>query len=136
MVTTDPIADLLVRIKNAGMAGKETVDIPFSDLKLRIINVLIAEGFLASATKKIKKDGKTDIRLIEVVLKKGRRGEGYIRGTQRVSRPSRRVYKASTELFPFKNGHGVTVITTPKGIMSDAQARKEHVGGEVLCRVW
>lgn len=127
---------MLVRIKNAGMAGKETTDIPFSDLKLRIINVLIAEGFLAEATKKIKKDGKKDIRVIEVALKKGRQGESFIRGTQRVSRPSRRVYASSSELFPVKNGFGITVVSTPKGIMSDAQARKEHVGGEVLCKVW
>lgn len=135
MVVSDPIADMLVRIKNAGNAGKTVVDIPFSDIKLRIANVLIKEGFVEYATKKIKKNGKTSIRVIEIGLKE-QGGLPLIRGAERVSRPSVRVYRKSEELHPVKNGFGIMVVSTPKGIMSDSQARKEHVGGEVICKVW
>ena len=135
MVVTDPIADMLVRIKNGGAAGKTTVDIPHSDIKLRIANVLIKEGFVEYATKKIKKIGKNQIRVIEIGLKE-LGGLPLIRGIERVSRPSVRVYKHSEELRPVKNGFGIMVVSTPKGIMSDTQARKEHVGGEVICKVW
>ncbi len=135
MVVTDPIADMLVRIKNAGTAGKTTVDIPFSDIKLRIANVLIKEGFVEFATKKIKKIGKTQVRVIEIGLKE-QGGLTLIRGIERVSRPSVRVYKHAEDLRPIKNGFGIMVVSTPKGIMSDTQARKEHVGGEVICKVW
>lgn len=135
MVVTDPIADMLVRVKNAGLAGKDTVDIPFSDIKLRIANVLIKEGFVEFATKKIKKVGNRQVRVIEIGLK-NQNGMPYIRGIERVSRPSVRVYKGSEELRPIKNGFGIMVVSTPKGIMSDSQARKEHVGGEVICKVW
>ncbi len=135
MVVTDPIADMLVRIKNAGTAGKTVVDIPFSDVKLRIANVLIKEGFVEYATKKIKKIGKTQVRVIEIGLKE-QGGLTLIRGIERVSRPSVRVYKRAEDLRPIKNGFGIMVVSTPKGIMSDTQARKEHVGGEVICKVW
>ncbi len=135
MVVTDPIADMLVRIKNAGTAGKTTVDIPFSDIKLRIANVLIKEGFVEFATKKIKKIGKSQVRVIEIGLKE-QGGLPLIRGIERVSRPSVRVYKRAEDLRPIKNGFGIMVVSTPKGIMSDTQARKEHVGGEVICKVW
>ncbi len=135
MVVTDPIADMLVRIKNAGTAGKTVVDIPFSDVKLRIANVLIKEGFVEYATKKIKKIGKTQVRVIEIGLKE-QGGLTLIRGIERVSRPSVRVYKHAEDLRPIKNGFGIMVVSTPKGIMSDTQARKEHVGGEVICKVW
>lgn len=135
MVVTDPIADMLVRIKNAGTAGKNTVDIPHSDIKLRIVNVFIKEGFVEYATKKIKKHGKVQNRVIEIGLK-SQGGAPYIRGIERVSRPSARVYKGSEELRPIKSGFGTVVVSTPKGIMSDSQARKEHVGGEVICKIW
>ena len=135
MVVTDPIADMLVRIKNAGDAGKLTADIPHSDIKLRIANVLIKEGFVEYATKKIKKQGARQVRVIEIGLKQ-QAGAPFIRGIERVSRPSVRVYKGAEELRPVKNGFGIMVVSTPKGIMSDTQARKEHVGGEVICKVW
>lgn len=135
MVVTDPIADMLVRIKNAGTAGKNVADIPHSDIKLRIANVLIKEGFIEYATKKIKKVGKHQVRMIEVGLKT-QAGGPFIRGIERVSRSSVRVYKGSADLHPVKNGYGISIVSTPKGIMSDSQARKEHVGGEVICKVW
>jgi small subunit ribosomal protein S8 len=135
MVVTDPIADMLVRIKNAGSAGKNIADVPHSDLKLRIANVLIKEGFVEYATKKIKKIGKNSIRVIEIGLKE-QGGLPYIRGIERVSKSSVRIYKGAGELRPVKNGFGIMVVSTPKGIMSDSQARKEHVGGEIICKVW
>ena len=135
MVVTDPIADMLVRIKNAGTAGKTIADVPHSDLKLRIANVLIKEGFVEYATKKIKKNGRVSIRVIEIGLKT-QGGMPYIRGIERVSKSSVRVYKGAGDLRPVKNGYGIMVVSTPKGIMSDSQARKEHVGGEIICKVW
>ncbi|HXK37921.1 MAG TPA: 30S ribosomal protein S8 [Candidatus Paceibacterota bacterium] len=135
MVVTDPIADMLVRIKNAGTAGKHIVDVPHSDIKLRIANVLIKEGFVEYATKKIKKIGNRQVRVIEIGLK-SQAGAPFIRGIERVSRSSVRVYMGAADLRPVKNGYGIMVVSTPKGIMSDSQARKEHVGGEVICKVW
>lgn len=134
-MVTDPIGDMLVRIRNAGTAKKPTVLIPYSDIKIRIANVLLAEGFIAGVVKKAKK-GDVTARWIDITLRYDENGLPRIAGAERVSKPSRRVYKGSSELHSVRQGLGLAIISTPKGIMTDFAARKEHVGGEVLCRVW
>lgn len=135
MVITDPIADILVRIKNGGHAGKVVIYVPFSDMKLRLSNVLLKEGYVTSVVKKLKK-GKRDERLIEIGIAYDAPRVPRVRGMERVSRPSRRVYIGSKEIRPVLQGHGLMVLSTPKGLLTDTEARKEHVGGEVICKIW
>ncbi len=135
MVITDPIGDMLMRIRNAGVAGKKVTHIPFSDLKLRIANVLVKEGYLVHVAKKIKK-GKTTMRVLEVEIAYEISGAPKIKGAERISRPSRRLYSSAKELRPVHQGYGILILSTPKGIYTDTQARKEHVGGELICKVW
>lgn len=133
MVITDPIADMLMRIRNAGTAGKEFVHVPFSDLKLRIANVLMKEGYVASVEKKTKKPTE---RMIEIGISYDAPRMPRVRGTQRISRPSRRLYTGAKNLKPVHQGHGIILLSTPKGILTGAEARKEHVGGEIICKIW
>ncbi len=135
MVITDPIADMLMRIRNAGSASKTNVLIPFSDMKLRIANVFLKEGYVTSVTKKVLK-GKTSMRVLDVGIAYDAPRVPRVRGAERVSRPSRRIYRGAKELRPVLQGHGTMVLSTPKGIMTDTEARKEHVGGEVICKIW
>lgn len=135
MVITDPIADILVRIKNGGHAGKTVIYVPFSDMKLRLSNVLLKEGYVTSVVKKLKK-GKRDERLIEIGIAYDAPRVPRVRGMERVSRPSRRVYIGSSEIRPVLQGHGLMILSTPKGLLTDTEARKEHVGGEVICKIW
>jgi small subunit ribosomal protein S8 len=142
MVTTDPIADMLVRLKNAGNAGVASVEVPFSALKLAIANVLLKEGYVSTVVKKIKK-AKTTEKVIEIGVAYESDGSGAtlvrrprISGLVRVSKPSRRVYSGANELKPINQGHGIAILSTPKGVLSNTEARKEHVGGEVLCKAW
>lgn len=132
-MVNDPIADMLVRLKNAGEAGKSVVEVPFSGLKLRIANILLEEGFLASVTKKTKKG---NIGTIEIGLAYDEMRRPRFSGLVRVSRPSRRMYSKSKEIRPVQQGHGIMILSTPKGVMTDAKARKENVGGEILCKIW
>lgn len=140
-MVTDPIGDMLMRLKNAGAAGKPVVRVPYSALKLSIANVLLKEGYVASVTKKAKK-GKAAERWIEIGVAYDKTGDGAaevvtprIRGAERVSKPSRRIYVGVTGIKPVKEG-GIMVLSTPKGVMTAEEAKKEHVGGEVLCRAW
>lgn len=135
MVITDPIADILVRIKNGGHAGKSVIYVPFSDMKLRLSNVLLKEGYVTSVVRKLKK-GKRDERLIEIGIAYDAPRVPRVRGMERVSRPSRRVYIGSKEIRPVLQGHGLMILSTPKGLLTDTEARKEHVGGEVICKIW
>ncbi len=135
MVITDPIADMLMRLRTAGGANKEAVLIPFSDMKLRIANVLAKGGYVTYVTKKIKK-GKTSMRVIEVGISYDAPRVPRIRGAVRVSRPSRRVYVGAKDIKPVLQGNGMTILSTPKGLMTDVEARKENVGGEIICKVW
>lgn len=135
MVITDPIADILVRIKNGGHAGKTVIYVPFSGMKLRLSNVLLKEGYVSSVVKKLKK-GKRDERLIEIGIAYDAPRVPRVRGMERVSRPSRRVYLSSKEIRPVLQGHGLMILSTPKGLLTDTEARKEHVGGEVICKIW
>lgn len=140
-MVTDPIADLLIRLKNAGTAGKPAVRVPYSALKLNIANVLLREGYVASVTKKTKKSNAAE-RWIEIGLAYDRTGGGAaevvsprISGAERVSKPSRRIYVGVADIKRDKEG-GITVLSTPKGVMTAEEAKKEHVGGEILCRIW
>ena len=128
-MVTDPVSDLIIRIKNAGKVRKESVLLPYSKLKEAIANVLVAEGYLKSASKK-----KTSS-ILEVVLNY-HNGEAKIKEVERISKPSRRIYKGFEDIHPMKGGFGKTIFSTPKGILTDRQAIKEKVGGEVLFKIW
>lgn len=133
-MVNDPIADFLVQIKNAGTAGKKEITVPYSDIKLRIANVLEKKGFLGEVTKKA--DGNGPGKVITIALLYDAPGLPRVRGVRRMSRPSRRHYAGAKSIRPVHEGHGVMVLSTPKGVMSGDEAKKEHVGGEVLCIVW
>ena len=128
-MVTDPVADLIIRIKNAGKVHKESVLLPYSKLKEAIATVLVAEGYLKSVSKK-----KTSP-VLEVVLNY-HNGESKVKEVERISKPSRRVYKGFEDIHPTKGGFGKTIFSTPKGILTDRQAIKERVGGEVLFKIW
>ncbi len=129
---TDPIAAMITQIHNAGQVRKESVVLPYSKLKVAILDVLAKAGFVKSVAKK----GKKIIKYIEVVLAYEEDGSPKIRGVKRVSKSSKRVYIKANDIRPVKNGYGIMVISTPKGVMSDEMARKEKVGGEALCTLW
>jgi len=135
MVITDPIADMLMRIRNAGSAGKPLVYVPYSDLKLRIAHVLLKEGYIASIARKTLK-GKTTERMIEIGVLYDAPRVPRLRGAKRVSRPSRRLYAGAKDIHPVHQGHGIMLLSTPKGILTGDAARKEHVGGEIICTIW
>jgi small subunit ribosomal protein S8 len=132
MTITDPIADMLTRIRNAGKAKFNSVDIPGSNIKVELAKVLKNEGFIKNY-KFIKDDRQGTLR---IYLKYGTDNKSVIYHLERVSRPSRRVYVKSKDMKPFLNGTGVVVLSTSRGIMTDKRARNENVGGEVLCRIW
>ncbi|MGQ9495737.1 MAG: 30S ribosomal protein S8 [Thermoanaerobaculaceae bacterium] len=132
MTMTDPIADFLTRIRNAVLAGKDRVDVPASRLKLELARILKDEGFLR--TFKVLEEGPQGT--IRLYLRYSPEGEPAIHGIERVSRPGRRVFKGVDELPLVQSGIGIAVISTSKGLMTDARAREVRVGGEVLCRVW
>ena len=129
---TDPIADMLTRIRNAGRAKFNSVDIPGSKLKTEIAKVLKNEGYIRNY--KFIKDGKQGI--LRVYFKYGNAQENAIYSIDRISRPSRRVYLKKKDVKPVYNGTGIAILTTSKGVLSDKQARSENVGGEILCKIW
>lgn len=131
-MVTDPVADFINQIKNAGAVGKATVSIPLSNMKAAIAQVLKQEGYIRSFEKRGKKVQKT----IEVELSYLENGKPKIQGVKRISKPGRRLYKSTKEIVPVRYGHGMIVMSTPKGIMSGSQARKESVGGEALFEIW
>jgi small subunit ribosomal protein S8 len=131
MAMTDPIADMLTRIRNANQMRHETVTIPHSKLKVEIAKVLEEQGFVEGHT--VKGDIKKDI-IVE--LKYGKANERVISGIKRISKPGLRVYAKSEELPKVLNGLGLAIISTPKGVMSEKEARKNNVGGEVIAYVW
>ena len=132
MTMTDPIADMLTRIRNANMVKHETVDVPASNMKKELARILLEEGFVRGYD--VIEDGKQGI--IRIQLKYGQSGERVISGLKRISKPGMRVYAANHEIPKVLNGLGISVISTSKGILTDKQARKENVGGEVICYVW
>jgi len=130
---TDPIADMLTRIRNGVRVHAKTVDVPFSKMKVGVLGALKREGYVADfqvagdeAAKKI----------IRVYMKYSDIGEPVIAEIQRASSPGRRLYKSVGHMEPVLRGIGVAIVSTSKGILSDRECRKEHIGGEVLCTVW
>jgi small subunit ribosomal protein S8 len=132
MAMSDPIADMLTRIRNAGKAKFNSIDIPGSKLKTDLARVLKDEGFIRNY--KFIKDNKQGI--LRVYLKYDEEQTNTIIGLERVSKPSRRFYVKSKDIKPVLNGMGVSILSTSKGIMTDKQARSENLGGEILCNIW
>jgi len=132
MAMSDPIADMLTRIRNAGKAKFNRVDIPGSRLKTEMAKVLMEEGFIRNY--KFIKDKKQGI--LRVYLKYDDRQTSAIFGLERVSKPSRRVYVKGKDIKPVLSGMGISILSTSMGIMTDKKARAEKVGGEILCNIW
>ena len=132
MNTTDPIADMLTRIRNANSSKHKTVDIPASKMKIAIADILFKEGYIKSF-EEISNDVQGTIR---VALKYDEKGNRVIDGIKRISKPGLRVYASKEDLPQVLNGLGIAIISTSKGIMTDREARKEGLGGEVLAYVW
>ena len=132
MTMTDPIADMLTRIRNANVVKHETVDVPASNMKKELARILLEEGFIRGYD--VIEDGKQGI--IRIQLKYGQTGERVISGLKRISKPGMRVYADKQAVPRVLNGLGISIISTSKGILTDKQARKENVGGEVICYVW
>ena len=130
---TDPVADMLTRIRNANSARKASVDMPWSRHKEAIAKALVNEGYLESAAE-VTEEGSG--RTLRIGLRYDDRRRPVILGIKRVSRPSLRVYVGSTEIPAIRKGLGVNVLSTPKGVLVDREARKQGVGGELLCTVW
>ncbi|MBO4573124.1 MAG: 30S ribosomal protein S8 [Clostridia bacterium] len=129
---TDPIADMLTRIRNALVVKREKVEIPVSNTKKAIAQILLDEGYIGGY--QITGEG-LDSR-IELTLKYGAKGEKVITGLKRISRPGLRIYAGYEELPKVLNGMGIAIVSTPKGVMTDKEARKQHHGGEILAYVW
>jgi small subunit ribosomal protein S8 len=132
MTMTDPIADMLTRIRNALKASHESVDIPNSKMKANIAKILKSEGYIRNF--KIIPDARQGV--LRVFLKYDEQKLPVIVGIERVSKPSRRTYAGFDEIPGVLNQYGVNILTTSKGIMSDRDARRMRVGGEILCRIW
>ena len=131
---TDPVADLLTRIRNAIAANKQTVNVPYSNMKRDIAKVLRREGYIEN----FKEAGEGAHRILRIYLRYGPDGERVINVIKRVSKPGCRVYRRSSDLERNRvlGGLGIAVLSTPRGILSDRECKKENVGGEVLCNIW
>ena len=132
MSNTDPLADLLTRIRNAHQAKHDRVDVPASKLKTEVCRLLKEEGFVRNV-RVVPGEPAAKLR---VFLRYDEMGQPAISHVERVSRPGRRVYRGAEEIKPVRNGLGVAVISTSRGVVSDRQARELGVGGEVLCEIW
>ncbi|MDP3736070.1 MAG: 30S ribosomal protein S8 [Hyphomonadaceae bacterium] len=130
MIMNDPLGDLLTRIRNAQRRGKTTVQTPSSKLRVHVLEVLQREGYIRGFTE-VEKDGRKEL---DVELKYYD-GSPVISEIRRISKPGRRVYSAVRDIPLVRNGLGISVLSTPKGVMSDNEARTQNVGGEILCRV-
>ena len=132
MMMSDPIADMLTRIRNGNVAKHDTVDVPASKMKKAIAQILLDEGYIKSF--QLIEDGKQGI--IRIVLKYGENKTSVISGLRRVSKPGLRIYTNCEDMPKVMKGLGIAIVSTSKGVMTDKQARKENVGGEVLAFVW
>jgi small subunit ribosomal protein S8 len=138
---TDPIADMLNRIRNAVAVQHETVSIPFSEIKYQIAEIIEKQGFV----EKIEKKGRKNKKFIDIVLKYNKEiqegsGAGKVKSAisslKRISKPGQRIYSSSEDLKLIRAGMGFSIISTPKGLMANKDARKQKVGGEVICEIW
>ena len=133
MITTDPIADMLTRIRNANSSKHKTVDVPASNMKRSIAKILLDEGYV-KAVEEIENENSQGV--IRITLKYDEKGARVIDGLKRISKPGLRVYASKDELPKVLNGLGIALISTSKGIKTDKDARKEGLGGEVLAYIW
>ncbi|MEY3386916.1 MAG: Ribosomal protein [Bacteroidota bacterium] len=131
MPVTDTISDFLTRIRNASSARHKSVDVPSSNLKIAIAEILKDQGYIQDYSKS--EDGKQGVLSLKL---RYFYGQPVIREIQRVSKPGRRIYAPVDRLPRVRNGLGIAIISTPRGVMTDKQARRENVGGEVLCTIW
>ncbi|NIP86048.1 MAG: 30S ribosomal protein S8 [Planctomycetales bacterium] len=129
---TDPIADMLTRIRNAVRIERPTVEVPASKVKRGVAEVLKREGYIWDWVE----TQENKFPQLRLDLKYGPNGERVIRHIQRVSKPGRRIYNRASELKPVLNGLGITIISTSRGVISDREARQRNLGGEVLCQIW
>ncbi|KPJ54918.1 30S ribosomal protein S8 [Parcubacteria bacterium DG_72] len=125
---TDPIADMLNRIRNAQAVFSETVSIPYSKIKYEIASIMQREGFV----KDVEKKGRKEKRIIKITFKKDLK----VSGLRRVSKLGQRLYISCKDIKPVKGGYGIAVISTSKGLMSNKEARKNKLGGEIICEIW
>ena len=132
MVMTDPIADFLTRIRNANMVRHESLEVPSSNIKVAIANILKSEGFIKDFS--VEEDGKQGI--MKVLLKYGKNNERVITGLKRISKPGLRVYAKTGEVPKVLNGLGIAIVSTSEGVITDKEARAKNVGGEILAYVW
>lgn len=132
MSMTDPIADMLTRIRNANMAAHESVDVPASKMKKSIADILVNEGYIKGYD--VIEDNKQGI--IRIQMKYGQNKEKVITGIKKISKPGLKVYAKRDDIPKVLGGLGIAIISTSKGVITDKEARKENVGGEVLCYVW
>ncbi len=132
MAMSDPIADMLTRVRNAGKAKFNSVDIPGSKMKIELAKLLKDEGYIRNY--KFVKDNKQGV--LRVYLKFNDKQEHSILSIDRVSKPSKRVYMKGKDIKPVYSGLGIAVLSTSKGIMTDKQAREKNIGGEIICNVW
>ncbi len=133
MSMTDPIADLLTRVRNGSKARKEYIECPWSKVKERLVYVMIAEGYLKDVNVVEVDDCKKNLR---VWIRYDRQQQPVIRGVRRISRPSHRVYVGAKKMPSVRRGMGVNILSTPSGIVPDREAARLNVGGELLCSIW
>jgi small subunit ribosomal protein S8 len=133
MSMTDPISDLLTRIRNAHLAKHDRLDVPVSRLKLEVCRLLKEEGFIRNY-REIEVDG--PVNSVRIFLRYSGEGEPAINNVKRISKPGRRVYRRAGEIQPVRNGLGVGIVSTSQGLLTDGQARERKVGGEILCELW
>jgi len=129
---TDPVADMLTRIRNANLEGHPETTMPTSKLKEKIAQLLVDEGYLESYAI----EGEAPSRQLKVTLRYGEQRARVIKGLQRVSTPGRRIYRGTAELPRVQGGLGVAIVSTSQGLLPDREARKRRLGGEILCEVW
>jgi|SRR5580693_4553797 small subunit ribosomal protein S8 len=133
MSMTDPIADLLTRIRNAHLAKHDRLDVPSSKLKIEVVKLLKEEGFIKNM-REVEAEG--PVNTLRIFLRYSDEGTPAIGHLRRVSRPGRRVYKRAADIQPVRNGMGLGIVSTSQGLLTDRQARERGVGGELLCELW
>ncbi len=132
MATSDPVADMLTKVRNASAAKHPNVDVLPSNLKTKVLKILKSEGYISNY-KEVSKDGKT---LIRVSLKYDNSEKGVIHGIKRISKPGRRIYSGYESMPRIFNGHGIVVVSTSAGVITGKRATEQKVGGELICSVW
>lgn len=132
MVVIDPIADLLTRVRNANIVGHEVVDVPSSKIKKAMVDIMLNEGYI----KGVEEYNDGTMPVLRIAMKYGENKERVITGLKRISKPGLRVYTGKDEIPQVLNGLGIAILSTPKGVITDKEARKLNVGGEVICYIW